>query len=109
MELLIALLLIASAAWFWLDSLRAREAANAACRSACEQRGLQFLDDTVALRRLGIGRDALGHARLKRQYQFEFTADGRTRYRGRIVLLGARVLELHLPPADLSGLPTSPA
>lgn len=109
MELLIALLAIGGAAWFWLDSLRAREAANAACRSACEQRGLQFLDDTVALRRLSLRRDTLGHVRLKRLYQFDFTADGRTRYRGRIVLLGARVLELHLPPADLSGLPTSPA
>ena len=39
----------AAAAWFLWDSLKAREAANAAIRPACRAEGLLFLDDTVAL------------------------------------------------------------
>ncbi|MGZ8202935.1 MAG: DUF3301 domain-containing protein, partial [Burkholderiales bacterium] len=46
----IALLVFCAAiVWLWLDSLRARDAAKAAARSACEAEGLLLLDDTVAI------------------------------------------------------------
>ena len=35
-------------AWFWLDTLRAREAGISAARQLCDKRNLQLLDDTVA-------------------------------------------------------------
>ena len=44
---LAALALVAAVAWFVWDSLKAREAANAAIRPACRAAGLLFLDDTV--------------------------------------------------------------
>ena len=45
--------------WFWRDSLRVREIATRISRSACESHGVQFLDQTVALRRLGLRQPAL--------------------------------------------------
>ena len=47
----------------------------------CEQRGLQLLDQTVALDRLTVGRDPGGRVRLRRHYRFEFTRDGAARDR----------------------------
>ena len=43
------LLAVAGATWLVWDGLKAREAANAAMRAACNAHGLLFLDDTVAL------------------------------------------------------------
>ena len=52
-----AILLMVAGAFFWLDSLKARERAVKAGRSACERYSLQFLDDTVAFARLRLARD----------------------------------------------------
>ena len=75
MDNLFTILVLLLAGWFWLDSLRARELATGICRAACEQRGLQFLDQTVALRRLGVRRTPAG-LRLRRVYRFDFSEEG---------------------------------
>jgi hypothetical protein len=76
-----------AAAALWADSLRAREHAVAAGRSACARHGLQFLDDTVAFAKLRLGRDEDGRLRLRRTYLFEFSDTGDNRRRGAIVVL----------------------
>jgi Protein of unknown function (DUF3301) len=86
------LLLLAAGAWFLWDSLKAREAANVAIRSACQQHGMMFLDDTVGLASLKPARDEHGHAALRRVYRFEYSETGHNRQPGTITLLGARVL-----------------
>jgi len=87
----LALILLACAtAWFWQDSLAARESANAAAMEACQRLGLQFLDGTVAFARLGLGREA-GRVRLRRTYVFDYTANSIERRQGFVVLSGARV------------------
>ena len=43
-------------AWFWWDGLKKRERAVGAARRVCAQAGVQFLDDSVALRRLRLRR-----------------------------------------------------
>lgn len=96
-ETLLLLVIVALVAWFWIDSLRAREMATAACRRACSQEGLQFLDGTVALERLGLGRSPAGRLQLRRQYRFDYTQDGITRRRGGAVLVGGQLLTLTLP------------
>ena len=68
--------------WFLWDSLKAREAANAAIRPACRAEGLLFLDDTVALDRLRPERDDDGRMRLARVYRFEYSDNGTNRRRG---------------------------
>lgn len=85
--------------WFVFDSLRAREQALHACRSACREIDVQLLDQTVALARLRLARDGRGRVRLRRRYNFEFSTGGSDRWLGHIDLLGLNVLgvELHGP------------
>lgn len=83
---------------FWADSLRARERALAAGRRACERRGLQLLDETVAFATLRLARNRQGRLCLKRIYTFEYSGTGNDRRAGAIVLLGEEVLELRIEP-----------
>jgi len=94
----IAILAIVGGMLFWLDSLRARERALAAGRSACERYRLQFLDDTVAFTRLRLARDDEGQVKFKRTYTFEFSDTGNNRRHGAIVMLGARLEDVHMEP-----------
>lgn len=93
---LMTLLAVAGAGWFVWDSLKAREAANAAIRPACSAAGFLFLDDTVALDRLRPARDEDGQLRVARVYRFDYSDTGDNRRRGFVALLGARVLRVDL-------------
>jgi len=99
---LLAILCLLLLGWFWLDSLRARELATGICRAACERRNLQFLDQTVALRRLSVRRTPAG-LRLRRVYSFDFSEEGIGRRNGYLALVGLELEELSL------GLPEDPA
>jgi hypothetical protein len=55
---------------------------------------VQFLDDTVALKKLWLRRAEDGRLQLCRIFFFEFTSDGAYRYHGRIVLSGKQVREV---------------
>jgi hypothetical protein len=94
----VAILVIVGGMLFWMDSLRARERAVAAGRSACERYSLQFLDDTVAFTRLRLARDEEGQVKIKRTYTFEFSDTGNNRRHGAIVMLGAQLFDLHMEP-----------
>jgi hypothetical protein len=95
------ILAVLAAGWFWLDSARAREIATGIGRAACERHQLQFLDQTVALRRLALRWPAQG-LRLRRVYSFDFSEEGVGRRTGHLVLLGLHLEELSL------GLPGRP-
>ncbi len=100
MTTLVPLLLIALLVWFWLDSARAREIATAICQSACEQRNLQFLDQTVALRRLGLRWTQRG-IRIRRLFQFDYSEEGVGRRDGHVILVGVQLEEFSLGlPSD---------
>ena len=94
----LALLLIVAGALLWADSLRARERAVRAGRSACERYELQFLDDTVSFARIRLGRNEDGELRIARTYTFEFSDTGNNRRHGAIVMLGGEVADLHMEP-----------
>ncbi|MBX3686434.1 MAG: DUF3301 domain-containing protein [Rhodocyclaceae bacterium] len=81
-------------AWFWLDTLRAREAGISAARQLCDKRNLQLLDDTVASESLRLARDDEGRVVLRRVYGFEFSDNGNNRRHGSVTLLGKRVVML---------------
>jgi hypothetical protein len=93
-----AIVLIAAGIFFWLDSLRARERALSAGRAACERYELQFLDDTVSVSRVRLGRDDEGQLRIARTYTFEFSDTGNNRRQGAIVMIGAELQDLQLEP-----------
>lgn len=93
-----ALALIVFGIFLWVDSLRARERAVQAGRSACKRYELQFLDDTVSFARLRLARDEQGQLKIARTYTFEFSDTGNNRRHGAIVMLGAHVQDLQLEP-----------
>lgn len=93
-----AIVLIAAGIFFWLDSLRARERALSAGRAACQRYELQFLDDTVSVSRVRLGRDEEGQLRIARTYTFEFSDTGNNRRQGAIVMLGGELQDLQLEP-----------
>ena len=95
-----ALLALTLVIWFWADSLRARERALQASARACRENNAQLLDQTVALRRLGVTRDDSGRATLRRSYRFDYTLDGVTRLHGSVTLRGRRVDTLSIQSAD---------
>ncbi len=100
MSPLLVTLLITLLAWFWSNQLRAREAALEMSARACRSAGLQLLDQTVALNRIGIGRNPDGRLSLQRVYGFEFTVDGRYRRQGRVAMQGVTVKAIHLDHPD---------
>lgn len=95
------IIVIGFLAMFWWDGLQKRELALAAVRRACEQAGVQFLDASVALRRLTLRRDAEQRARVYREYSFDYSTTGEDRQIGRIWLLGARVVDLQLARVEV--------
>lgn len=90
MEMTLLLVLLALV-WLWHDSLRAREAALLAGKAACQRQGMQFLDDTLALASLRLGRNRRGQTVLRRVYRFEFSDTGNNRLSGSVVMAGSRV------------------
>ena len=94
---LFMLIILAAIAWFWVDSMRARELASAVCRRTCRRCDVQFLDDTVALVTLGITRLDGKQLRFRRVYQFEFSDDGRNRLSGIVAISGTHIDMIHLP------------
>jgi hypothetical protein len=89
--MLVVLAAMLSLAWFWYDSLGAREAANAAALETCQGTGAMLLDGTVAFRRLQTVRVAGGALGFRRTYIFDYTRDGATRQQGFVVMTGHRV------------------
>jgi hypothetical protein len=94
----IFILLMAGLVWFWLDSLKAREIGVRAAQAACEEEGLQFLDETVVGRLLRPARDDDGRLRLRRVFQFEYSDTGDNRRSGSVTLLGHQIEYLHVRP-----------
>ena len=88
---LVLLLAATAIAWFWQDSLAARERANAAAVDACDRLSLQFLDGTVAFTQLQFVRGSGGTLQLRRTYVFDYTANSIERRQGFVVLTGRRV------------------
>lgn len=87
---------LALLAWFWWDSLQKRELAIQAARAVCERAGVQLLDDSVAVSKMKLRRDANQRARVYREFSFEYSSVGDDRQAGRVYLLGERILSADL-------------
>lgn len=95
---LLVLLGFGAGAWFWYDTMRARERAIRLGKRKCEQEGLQLLDETVALSALRLRRNGHGRIAVLRVYRFEFSDTGDNRRDGSITLLGEQLESLNLEP-----------
>lgn len=100
---LILMLLAGAAVALWFDALAARELAGSCARRLCRDAGVQLLDQTVVLRRLGLARKD-GRLCLRRSYAFEVSFDGTDRHAGSINMLGRKVGSYTVPMqrADLA-------
>ncbi len=85
------LALFGAAAWYWYAGLHAREQAIAVGRRSCADSGVQFLDESVVLRRLRLARNADGQLQFQRDFHFEFSDTGDNRRPGVVRMLGERV------------------
>jgi hypothetical protein len=104
----LALIIVAAAvAWFWQDSLGARERANAAATQACQDLGLQFLDGTVAFARIALARSGQGRLTFRRTYVFDYTANSIERRQGFVVLIDRRIESVGYAP-DAPVRPAAP-
>ena len=103
---MILLAILAALAWFWFDSLRARELALRSGARACADINVQFLDQSVSVDQLRLGRDARGQLTFRRVFSFDFSDNGADRRRGKIVILGRYVQSITLESADGTALIT---
>ena len=93
---LIILLLIGLVILYWQDAMRAREAARLASMQACSDSNVSFLDDTVSLKKLRLKKNKYGHLSVYREYQFDFSSDGYSRYHGSIAIHGKYISNVDL-------------
>ncbi len=96
-DLFLVSLLTGAAYVVWLHINMSRIARNAAKRY-CEKVDVQFLDQNVVLKGISIKRSPHSLFAFQRQYHFEFSSVGDSRYKGVITLVGNRVKNIELPP-----------
>jgi len=94
-ETLAVLAVLVFIGWLMLDSMRAQEKAIDICTKACKERGVQLLDQTVSVHRIGIKWGIEGF-RLRRIYRFDFSEDRASRRTGHLILVGTRLEELSM-------------
>ena len=97
---LLPLILVLGGFYIWHDALKAREQAHALSRRVCAQAGVQLLDQTIALQRIGIARGADGWLHLRRRYRFEISTDGTDRQPGTLETFDGELLSHSLPLPD---------
>lgn len=97
MELAIIILFIVSL-YYWLDSIRAKENATQHAKDSCKKVLLEFLDDTVLIKKVRLRRNFQGHLSIYREYEFEFSSTGEFRYKGQVQLLGSHLLDVEMEP-----------
>ncbi len=93
---LIFIALIAALLWFWWNSSGVGEIATRAAKQACLEVGVQFLDDTVSVRKIRLQRNQKGSISLARLYSFEFSLTGSHRNFGYIITLGNLIFRVEL-------------
>lgn len=95
---ILLLTLILLIAWYWYDSITKREIAIYAGRELAGRYRLQLLDETVACKKIRLGRNNKGQVQLIRFYVFEVSADGHSRLDCHLELLGKQLQNWHIPP-----------
>ncbi len=96
MPSLLIILFLATLAWFWLNSIRAKEIAMQASAVACQQIQAQFLDQTASLKKLRFTRNAKGRLGFQRIYSFDFSRDRECRSKGYVEIRGHQVTKVYL-------------
>lgn len=97
------MVLAVAGAAFWYAGRGAAETATRVGQAACSRAGVQWLDQSVHLVAMRLGRGSDGWLALERHFGFEYSTDGDDRRAGRIVLQGRRLRSVVGP------MPATPA
>ena len=98
----VILIVVAGLAWFWVDTLRAREAAIKYSARECDRYAYQLLDQSVGLRKIRLQRNSRGQVQLRREYTLFYSNVGDDRHSAHIVMLGMHVLKFEFAHAPQS-------
>lgn len=90
------LLFLAALAWFWMNSIRAKEIAMQASAAACQQIQAQFLDQTASLKNIRLIRNNIGRLIFERTYSFDFSRDRESRTKGMVIIQGHAINQILL-------------
>jgi len=82
--------------------MKSKELAKIIGKQLCERHGVQFLDETVEIKKIWIRRNSAGRLEFCRLFFFEFATDGEKRYQGRIVVLGNQVSDTEMDAYRIS-------
>ena len=107
-EPLLFLLFVLSAIYVWHSALRARERAIFLSRALCADARVQLLDQSVALRRLGLRRVPGSGLRVWRCYGFDVSTDGSDRVRCSLDLLDGEIAAYDIPGTTNATSPPAP-
>jgi len=96
MSELLTIIFIGLVILYWQAAVRCKEIAVVNARKECNLCDVQLLDQTVHQVKVSLSRDVTGQWRIWREYGFDYSPDGEVRFKGRLVLLGQRVIRVAL-------------
>ena len=98
----ITLLVLGFIGWYWSHSQKLKQIALRASVKRCNDAGVQLLDHSVVLQRIAFRKNPSNRWKMVREYRFEFTSTGESRYIGRIILQGKYIVSSELEPYSLN-------
>ena len=98
---LISLIAFGLLALLWSETRAASELAHRHGREACAAAGVQWLDQSVALTKIGLRRAADGRLRVLRHYRFDYSWHGDDRQHGSLALLGRELQWISAPHREV--------
>ena len=90
--------LVALGVWYWVKGREITDQALKAANRHCSDHDLIFLDQSVSLTGMKLGRDQRGQYCLVRTFSFEFSSTGEDRYQGSVIVEGKRISSIRLAP-----------
>jgi len=90
------IMILAVFIWFWLESMKVNEIARSIGARKCAENNVQFLDDTVHLTSIKLGKNSYGQLKIVRNYSFEFTNSELHRYDGKLSLAGKQLIKFYM-------------
>jgi len=93
-----------SGLFYWFDAIRAKEIATREAKKACKKVLLEFLDETVLIKKVRLRRNLQGQISIYREYEFEFSSTGEFRYKGQVRLLGQYLIDVEMEPYQFNDI-----
>ncbi len=91
-------IIFAIIALLWWRTHEIKQIAYRLAKRHCSEMEVQFLDDSIVLRRIRLKRLTNGQISLLRVFHFEFATIGDARYQGEVIFNGFKLHSIELEP-----------